>query len=149
MDVQLPKLSVLEVTGKIRAGPALAWVPVIAVTSLDLWDDDGRALKLGCGAYISKPFRQRDLLGAIMTYPRSHVFSARHGTSSLSVPDPGPPKREERGMAGDREEIQAVGNLRRVEELRASISLIFWGCGTRTVAWQRSAQTASSLRQHG
>ncbi|MBF8260717.1 MAG: hypothetical protein HW376_246 [candidate division NC10 bacterium] len=37
-------------------------------------------------------------------------------------------------MAGDREEIQAVGDIRRVEELLASISLIFWGCDTRTVA---------------
>jgi len=134
MDVQLPKLSVLEVTRKISADPALAWVPVIAVTPLEPWDDDGRALKLGCGAYISRPFRQRDLLGAIRRYPRTHLFSARHGTSSLSVPDPVPPKREERGMAGDREEIQAVGDLRRVEEPLASISLIFWGCDTRTVA---------------
>ena len=64
MDVQLPKRSVLEVTCKIRAGPALAWVPVIVVTSLELCDDDRRALKFG-GAYISKPFRQRDLLEAI------------------------------------------------------------------------------------
>jgi hypothetical protein len=56
------------------------------------------------------------------------------GTSSLSVPDPVPPKREERGMASDHEEIQAVGDIRRVEELLASISLIFWGCDTRTVA---------------
>jgi len=149
MDVRLPKLSVLEVTCKIRADPALAWVPVIAFTSLERWDDDGRAFKLGCGAYISKPFRQRDPLGAIMRYPRSHLFSARYGTSSLSAPDPVPPKREERGMAGDREEIQAVGDLRRIEALLASISLIFWGCETRTVAQQRSAQTASSLRQHG
>ena len=80
MDVQLPKLSVLEVTRKISADPALAWVPVIAVTPLEPWDDDGRALKLGGGAYISKPFRQRDLLEAIRRYSGSHVFSERHGT---------------------------------------------------------------------
>ncbi len=80
MDVQMPKLSVLEVTCKIRAGPALAWVPVIAVTSLELCDDDRLALKLGCGAYISKPFRQRDLLEAIRRYTGSHAYSARHGT---------------------------------------------------------------------
>ena len=80
MAVQLPKLSVLEVTCKIRAGPALAWVPVIVVTSLELCDDGRRALKLGGGAYISKPFRQRDLLEAIRRYPGSHVFSERHGT---------------------------------------------------------------------
>ena len=80
MDVQMPKLSVLEVTCKIRAGPALAWVPVIAVTSLEPWDDDRLALKFGCGAYISKPFRQRDPLEAIRRYTASHAYSARHGT---------------------------------------------------------------------
>ena len=37
-------------------------------------------------------------------------------------------------MAGDREKIQAVGKIRRVEELLASISLIFWECDTRIVA---------------
>ena len=80
MDVQLPKRSVLEVTCKIRAGPALAWTRVIVVTSLELCDDVRRALKLGGGAYISKPFKQRDLLEAIRRYPGSHVFSERHGT---------------------------------------------------------------------
>ena len=73
MDVQLPKLSVLEVTCKIRAGPALAWVPVIAVTCLELCDDDRLALKLGCGAYISRSFRQRDFLEAIRRYTGSHA----------------------------------------------------------------------------
>jgi len=37
-------------------------------------------------------------------------------------------------MAGDREEIQVVGDIRRVEELLASIFLISWECDTRTVA---------------
>jgi CheY-like chemotaxis protein len=75
MDVQLPKRSVLEVTCKIRAGPALAWVPVIAVTSMELCDDHRRALKLGGGAYTSKPFRQRDPLGAIRRYTGPHAYS--------------------------------------------------------------------------
>ena len=80
MDVQLPKRSVLEVTCKIRAGPALAWARVIVVTSLELCDDDRLALKLGGGAYISKPFGQRDLLEAIRRYRGSHAYSERHGT---------------------------------------------------------------------
>ena len=80
MDVQLPKRSVLEVTCKIRAGPALDWTRVIVVTSLELCDDDRRALTLGGGAYISKPFGQRDLLEAIRRYPGSYAYSERHGT---------------------------------------------------------------------
>jgi CheY-like chemotaxis protein len=61
-------------------GPALAWVPVIAATSLEPWGDDRLALKLGCGAYISKAFRQRDLLEAIRRYPSSYTYSERHET---------------------------------------------------------------------
>jgi DNA-binding response OmpR family regulator len=86
MDVQLQKLSVLEVTCKIRAGPALAWVPVIAVTSLELCDDNRRALKLGGAAYISKPFRQRDLLGAIRRYPGSYAYSESMGPRAFRFP---------------------------------------------------------------
>jgi len=37
-------------------------------------------------------------------------------------------------MAGDREEIQVADDIRRVDGRLASISLIFWGCDTRTVA---------------
>jgi len=52
-------------------------------------------------------------------------------------------------MAGDREEIQAVGDIRRVDGHLASISLLFWECDSRTVTQHRSAQAAASLRQHG
>jgi two-component system cell cycle response regulator DivK len=65
MDVQLPKLSGLEVTRRIRSDPALARIPVIALTSFALSGDDRRALDAGCDAYIAKPFRPRELLDLI------------------------------------------------------------------------------------
>ena len=68
MDVQLPKLSGLEVTRLIRADPVLAQIPVIAITSFALSGDDRLALEAGCNGYIAKPFRPRDLLEMIRRY---------------------------------------------------------------------------------
>ncbi|MDD5559118.1 response regulator [Candidatus Methylomirabilis sp.] len=68
MDVQLPKLSGLEVTRTIRADPLLAQIPVIAITSFALSGDDQLARDAGCNAYIAKPFRPRDLLEMIRRF---------------------------------------------------------------------------------
>jgi len=65
MDVQLPKLSGLDVTRRIRSDPALSEIPIIALTSFALSGDDRRALDAGCNAYIAKPFRPRELLEMI------------------------------------------------------------------------------------
>jgi two-component system cell cycle response regulator DivK len=68
MDVQLPKLSGLEVTRMIRANSTFAQIPVIAITSFALSGDDRLALEAGCNGYISKPFRPRDLLDMIRRF---------------------------------------------------------------------------------
>lgn len=65
MDVQLPKLSGLEVTRRVRTDPSLAQIPIIAITSFALSGDDRLALDAGCNAYVAKPFRPRDLLEMI------------------------------------------------------------------------------------
>lgn len=68
MDVQLPKLSGLEATRRIRANPLLAEIPVIAITSFALSGDDRLAFEAGCNAYIAKPFRPRELLEMIRDF---------------------------------------------------------------------------------
>lgn len=68
MDIQLPKLSGLEVTRTIRADSSLAQIPIIAITSFALSGDDRVALEAGCSAYIAKPFRPRDLLEMIRRF---------------------------------------------------------------------------------
>lgn len=68
MDVQLPKMSGLEVTRRIKADPAFTQIPVIAITSFALSGDDRLALEAGCNAYIPKPFRPRDLLEMIRRF---------------------------------------------------------------------------------
>lgn len=68
MDIQLPKLSGLEVTRRIRADPSLAQIPIIAITSFALSGDERTAFEAGCSAYIAKPFRPRDLLEMIRRF---------------------------------------------------------------------------------
>jgi two-component system cell cycle response regulator DivK len=74
MDIQLPKLSGLEATRKLRADPKTAAIPIIVVTSFALSGDDQKAIAAGCDAYIAKPYKPRELLQLIedlLRRPRS------------------------------------------------------------------------------
>jgi two-component system cell cycle response regulator DivK len=65
MDVQLPKISGLEATRRLRAEAATAQTPIIAITSFALSGDDKKAIEAGATAYLAKPYSPRDLLGLI------------------------------------------------------------------------------------
>lgn len=65
MDIQLPLLDGYEATRRIKADPALAAIPVIAVTSYALSGDEAKTRAAGCDAYIAKPFSPRQLLAKV------------------------------------------------------------------------------------
>jgi two-component system cell cycle response regulator DivK len=65
MDVQLPKISGLEATRRLRADPRTAAVPIIIVTSYALSGDEQKAKDAGATAYLAKPYSPRDLLAKI------------------------------------------------------------------------------------
>ena len=65
MDLQLPKVSGIEATRALRAEPATATTPLIAITSFALSDDEQRAKDAGASAYLAKPFSPFDLLTRI------------------------------------------------------------------------------------
>lgn len=65
MDVQLPKISGLEATRRLRAEAATANTPIIAITSFALSGDEQKAKEAGATAYIAKPYSPRDLLALI------------------------------------------------------------------------------------
>ena len=68
MDVQLPKMSGLDVTRALRGDPTTAGVPIIVVTSFALSGDDQRAMAAGASAYIAKPYSPRELLALIQKF---------------------------------------------------------------------------------
>ena len=55
MDIQLPEVSGLEVTGWLKAEEDLADIPVVAVTAFAMKGDEERIRAGGCEAYIAKP----------------------------------------------------------------------------------------------
>ena len=72
MDVQLPRMSGLDVTRALRAEPATADIPIIVVTSFALSGDDQRAMAAGASGYLAKPYSPRDLLALIRKYVPEH-----------------------------------------------------------------------------
>ena len=65
MDIQLPKISGLEATRRLRADAATAATPIVAITSFALSGDDQKAKEAGATAYLAKPYSPFDLLNLI------------------------------------------------------------------------------------
>jgi two-component system cell cycle response regulator DivK len=65
MDIQLPKLSGLDATRRLRAEAATANTPIITITSFALSGDDVKAKAAGATAYLAKPYSPFDLLSLI------------------------------------------------------------------------------------
>ncbi len=68
MDIQLPEISGLEVTERIKADETIRHIPIIAVTAFAMKDDETKILRAGCEAYISKPISISDFLGAVRKF---------------------------------------------------------------------------------
>ena len=61
MDIQLPKVSGLEVTKRLRQMPAFNHIPIIAVTAHAMKGDEAKIIDAGCDAYLPKPINTRQL----------------------------------------------------------------------------------------
>ena len=65
MDIQLPKISGMEATRRLRADPSTAHTPIITITSFALAGDEQKAKEAGATAYLAKPYSPFDLLNLI------------------------------------------------------------------------------------
>lgn len=61
VDVNLPDIDGLEVTRRLKADPALADIPVVALTANAMHGDRERCLDAGCDAYLAKPVARLEL----------------------------------------------------------------------------------------
>lgn len=68
MDIQLPEISGLDVTRRIKDEPELAHIPIIAVTAFAMKDDEEKILRAGCQAYISKPISIGPFLNTVRKF---------------------------------------------------------------------------------
>ena len=69
MDVQLPGTDGLELTRRLKADPATAAIPVVALTAFAMKGDAERIRAAGCDGYLSKPID----VASFATSVRSHL----------------------------------------------------------------------------
>jgi CheY-like chemotaxis protein len=60
-DVSMPNMNGFELLARVKRQPATAHLPVIMLTSESRPEDLARGKKLGCAAYLIKPFNTQKL----------------------------------------------------------------------------------------
>jgi two-component system cell cycle response regulator DivK len=65
MDILMPGISGVDLIKIIRADPALAGVPVVAVTNLATAADKRRLAEAGFDGHVSKPIRPKEFLSQV------------------------------------------------------------------------------------
>jgi CheY-like chemotaxis protein len=65
LDVNLPRLSGLEVLAELKQDPELAVLPVVMLTTSQAEEDILRSYKLHANAYVTKPVDFENFIAAI------------------------------------------------------------------------------------
>lgn len=68
LDIQLPSMDGYAVARVLRSNPALADVPIVAVTSYAMPGDREKALDAGCNGYVEKPINPETFVSEIEQY---------------------------------------------------------------------------------
>ena len=65
MDLSLPRMDGWETTRRLKADPALAHIPVIALSAHAMRGDEERARASGCDDFVTKPIDEARLFETI------------------------------------------------------------------------------------
>ena len=68
MDIQLPEISGLELTDRLKKDEALKKIPIVAVTAFAMRGDEQKIMAAGCDAYLSKPISVTTFLETIRKF---------------------------------------------------------------------------------
>jgi two-component system, cell cycle response regulator DivK len=79
MDIQLPEISGLEVTKRIKADKDISHIPIIAVTAFAMRNDEEKILHAGCQGYVSKPISIVDFLASVRYFLKDTTDSTEGG----------------------------------------------------------------------
>jgi CheY-like chemotaxis protein/nitrogen-specific signal transduction histidine kinase len=75
MDIQMPLMDGLQATAQIRSDPAIAHIPIIAITALALPGDEDRCFAAGVNEYLVKPVRFKLLIETIQKLSQNQEAS--------------------------------------------------------------------------
>jgi CheY-like chemotaxis protein len=70
LDIQLPLMNGHAVARALRDNPALARVPIVAVTSYAMAGDRELAIAAGCSGYLEKPIDPDTFVAQVASYLR-------------------------------------------------------------------------------
>lgn len=62
MDISLPQMDELTAMRPLRANSSISQIPMIALTTLAIWEDEEWYLAMGGNVYLTKPIRLVQLL---------------------------------------------------------------------------------------
>jgi two-component system cell cycle response regulator DivK len=68
MDIQLPEISGLEITRRLKGDDRSRRIPIVAVTAFAMGWHEREALDSGCDGYISKPISVLGFLNTVESY---------------------------------------------------------------------------------
>lgn len=65
MDIQLPEVSGLEITQRIKSDPLTSQIPIVAITAFAMKGDEEKVRDAGCEGYISKPISVKTFIETV------------------------------------------------------------------------------------
>ncbi len=112
MDMQMPHMDGLEATRLIRASPAGAEVPIVAMTANAMASDKGLCLEAGMVDFVSKPIDPDALLRTLLYWirPRNQAVGFAYEPEPVAVASAEPAERVLPLIAG----LDQAAGLRRV-----------------------------------
>jgi len=94
MDMQMPEMDGLDATRAIRADPAYAALPILAMTANAFDDDRSACLAVGMNDFVAKPVVPEDLYQTLLHWLPDVEQCGKEGTSppepkAIAAPTPG------------------------------------------------------------
>lgn len=68
MDIQLPDVSGLEITQRIKSDALTSRIPIVAITAFAMKGDEEKVRKAGCEGYISKPISVKIFMDTVKQF---------------------------------------------------------------------------------
>jgi CheY-like chemotaxis protein len=65
LDVNMPNMNGLELLSAMKGDARLKRIPVVLITTHGSEDETKKGLEAGASAYVTKPFRNEELLGVV------------------------------------------------------------------------------------